>query len=1007
MILMRFRLLVSAILIALVHCISPVTVFAQSSEGWLSDDATANVPAIQVAGFSGSGQQMTVDGAPSFPPPSPAPGSFVVTGFAGSSSAPDEITPEIAALTQGVINGPGSASAYVKCFLFVTNQIEYEHYYGCKKGALLTYLERKGGDADLATLLVAMLRSAGYTARYGYGVVGLPTVSDPNGITAQNWLGTAAGSSTAASVNTMSGYFFQRGFPAFYRTTAYDGCFLHRVWVEVNVGGTTWVQLDPALKKRVRLSPAVDVTAASGYDRTVLKTAAGGTITSTSVDGMDYAALSAYLTERTSVMLGNLDSNYSGTDAVNLLGGWRQEPFLLGNGNQLFFPGSLQAALPGTWDAPQQFDALPASLLTNITLEVRSTASGTPVASYTMPMANLEGRRLSLIFTAADATGQAQLWLDDNLIAQEASAAIGTTVKLKITIDHPHNNSISPTLHDQFTAKDYFRGSRYALVYSFNPTSELLKARQQQLDLYRRSGLPDTTREVVTETLNVIGLTWLHQTELMKRVLGGKTNCDTTYHHRLGRGGQDDAYYIDMNLQFDGLFSLDGNSTLQTQVYNTVTYYLSAMEHGVLEQLQGAANPALSTVKLLRLSNQQAAGSRKTFYANSQASWNSIYPSLLQNYSQNDVNTLALAISQGGEVLVPQKGNITLNHWTGAGYVTRVTASGATTTVMGISGVLNGGFASIPGTVSIPAVTMFTNSNPIIINTAPIALPPTLTSEPIDLASGDYVFPTTDLTVGSGVPRGFSFARQYHGGRRLVNPAGLGYGWTHNWQVRATRRTAYEPALGIGGTALDVAAMLVAAQATLDLSSVATDAQHWTLANLVSHWLADQLQDNAVAISIGERSMQFTRRADGTWQSPGGITTTLAPNGSGWQVQERHGNSYNFDASGHLTSIADLWGKTLNVAYNGSDQVSTVTDAYARSLTFTYTGGKLASVADSTGRTVSFTYNGSGDLVVAGDPEGKADRFAYDGEHRITEIRNHDNQLVATNTYDSTGKLIE
>ena len=570
----------------------------------------------------------------------------------------------------------------------------------------------------------------------------------------------------------MSNYCGQRGFPALY-TDGGDYRFLHRVWVEVNLGGSSWQQMDPAIKNRIRITPAVNVVTASGYSRNALKIAAGGTIATNSIEAMDYTALSSYLAAQATALLGHLDNNNYGTEAVTLLGGWRQQPFLTASGGHNLFPGIVQTvANPPFWDAAQQFTALPASLLTTVKLEIRSTASGTPlVASSTMGMANLQGRRLSLAFTATGSTGRAQLWLDDNLLAEESTTAVGTVVNLKVTIDHPHNVGTNTTLHDQFTQKPYLRGARYALPYSFNPTAELLKARQMQLDLYRRSGLADTSREVVTETLNVIGLTWLHQTELVQRILGGKTNCDTTYHHRIGRVGQESGYYIDMDLQFDGGFSLDGSAGVQTQVYNTSNYYGSAMEHGVLEQLQGTANPVLSTVKLLRLGTGSAG---KTYHANSQASWNSVRPSLVSTYSSGDLAKLDLAIGTGGEVLVPQKGNINLNDWTGAGYITRVTTGGTTATGMMISGNLKGGFASKVGAISTPLIIASGNSNPVIINTAPIALPPTLTFEPIDLSSGDYVFPTTDLSVGSGAPRGFSFARQYHGGRRLLNPAGNG-----------------------------------------------------------------------------------------------------------------------------------------------------------------------------------------------------------------------------------------
>ena len=1005
--------------------LTATTLHAQSPEGWMSDALTWDIPAVEAPLTMSSGPVLapkapvaasaalsagaTTNGTiaqPTAPPAKPLHPLATPAGFGGTSSAPDEVTPEIAALTQGVINGPGSDPAWLKCFYFVSNQIEYEHYYGCKKGALLTFLERKGSDADLATLLVAMLRSAGYTARYGYGMVAFSTANDANDIYIQDWLG------CSADTTIMSNYSSQRGWPSLYVNGTLSA--LHRVWVEVNVAGT-WKQLDAAVKKRIRIAPSVDVASASGYARAALESAAGGTISANAVELMNESAIGTYLTARTTALLAFLDTNHHGTDAENLLGGWRQTPFLGASGGQFLFFGFIQtnSNLP-FWDAPQQFTTLPASLLSTIKLELRSTASGTPLVATTavIPMANLQGRRLSLTFSTTDATGRAQIWLDDTLLVEETSSAVGTQVNLKTIIDHPHSNSLGATLHDLTNERSYERGAHYALVYSFNPTAELLKARQELLDAYRRSGLADNARQVVTETLNIIGLSWMHQTELISRALGGKLNCDPLYHHRVGRVAQSSGYYIDVDNQFEGFFSLDGTATSQQLANKAIVQFSSAMEHGVLEQLQGATNPAVSTVKLLRLGNQQLSCSRKTFYANSTATWSTV-SAQLQSYSASDLAKLQSIITQGGEVLTPQKGNIVLNSWVGAGYATRLITSAVNLSGMYISGNLNGGFAStFPIVVNVPYVSSYTNANPTRINTAPISQPLTLTDEPIDLSTGDYVFPTTDLEVGSPVPRGLTFTRQYHGGRRWTNPTSLGYGWTHNWQVRATRRSAYEPALGLNGTPYDVASAMVAPHAVLDIAATTTDAKHWLLTSFCANWFTDQLQDNAVSISVGERSLQFIRRADGIWQAPGGVKMTLIANGGGWQAQERHGNTYNFDSTGRLTTIVDIFGKTLTVAYNASNKVSTVTDAYARSLTFNYAGAQLLSVTDSTGRSVSFNYNsgdpfGDGDLVSATDPVGKIDRFTYDSEHRMTEVRNHDNAFVATNTYDSTGKLVE
>jgi len=55
----------------------------------------------------------------------------------------------------------------------VHDQLAPEPYYGSKKGSVGAFEERAGNDADLSSLLVALLRAANVPARYEYGTVDL------------------------------------------------------------------------------------------------------------------------------------------------------------------------------------------------------------------------------------------------------------------------------------------------------------------------------------------------------------------------------------------------------------------------------------------------------------------------------------------------------------------------------------------------------------------------------------------------------------------------------------------------------------------------------------------------------------------------------------------------------------------------------------------------------------------------------------------------------------------
>ena len=74
-----------------------------------------------------------------------------------AQSIAETITPEIQALARGLENDP------VRMFNYVHDHIRHVFYFGSKKGAELTLLEKSGNDFDQCALLVALLRAGGYT----------------------------------------------------------------------------------------------------------------------------------------------------------------------------------------------------------------------------------------------------------------------------------------------------------------------------------------------------------------------------------------------------------------------------------------------------------------------------------------------------------------------------------------------------------------------------------------------------------------------------------------------------------------------------------------------------------------------------------------------------------------------------------------------------------------------------------------------------------------------------
>ena len=150
---------------------------------------------------------------------------------------------------------------------------------------------------------------------------------------------------------------------------------------------------------------------------------------------------------------------------------------------------------------------------TNIMSTLSITFAGT---NHQWFMPQLQGQRVSLVFSN---NGVAQLWQDDTLLAQHATSGSGTT-NVVLYAHHPdglwdttNNVFINGTYADQITTNAYqSTNATYALLYAFEPDWGWLQQRENKLDTYLQTGLANSSRQVVSETLNVMGLNWMLQT---------------------------------------------------------------------------------------------------------------------------------------------------------------------------------------------------------------------------------------------------------------------------------------------------------------------------------------------------------------------------------------------------------------------------------------------------------------------------------------------------------------
>ncbi len=592
----------------------------------------------------------------------------------------EAITPQIQALADGLQDDP------MRIFDYVHDNIKFVVYFGSKKGAQLTLLEKSGNDFDQAALLVALLRAAGCTnalgsdhgLAYRFGWVQFP-FDDPNGQDYDLrhwWRLTFANTNWTATYTYLYDLCYHRGYPQTFYVTDGNSYEFQHVWVALTLGETTY-DLDPSFKVSepvAGLSLTNFLGDTSAGLSNALMSAAGGTSTANYVSGMSEATARSKLTQYSTNLLNAIQSNAPNYSVQQVLGGWQITPAKPSDFTQSFrFP----IDDVNGWDGVLVWDNQPTNLMSTLTVSF----AGTNQQWY---VPQLQGQRLALTY---DGSGLAQLWQEDVVVAQHSTTSAGTNVVLSIA--HPvggwdlTNNAFIPnpsSLFNQVVTNSYQRvNATYALLYAFEPDWGWLQQRQNKLDAYLQQGLTNGSRQVVSESLNVMGLGWMLQSAGAGDLLAAQLGILPQYFHRLGRMAQEagKGYYVDVYMQMDGEYPNGGDDAAHLALWDTHfdlwCWFASALEHGIIEQLQNTNLVGASTVKMLQIANTNG----QAIYLANSGNWSSIEGSLI-NYGSGVLDQIySRFINQGYYVLLPANGG---NHvagsgsWTGYGYEARQTS---------------------------------------------------------------------------------------------------------------------------------------------------------------------------------------------------------------------------------------------------------------------------------------------------------------------------------------------
>ena len=349
------------------------------------------------------------------------------TGIGGDGAALGPAS--IAELARSLKNDPDLIYEYV------VNNIEYYPIWGVQKGPIGTLLDNKGTAFDQASLMVALLRQAGYSASYLKGGIKLTAQQ------IRDWLGIDTANSCAVRS------YFAQGRTPIRAVTPNVSCpgstaplvdiSIDHVWVKATIGASTYV-FDPSFKTHT-LKPAIDLVGATGYSQSSYMTMAksGATTTPDYVQSINRSGIRTQLNTYATSLSTWLRQNKPAADLGDVLGGKVINPKAAGNIRQTALAYQDTGVVPTEWaDIDDAYRPI-----------LRVQYQGID-KSYTSDA--IYGRRLALTFNGSNLP---VLTLDGVTQATGSAIVPDSVTPVTFTVTHPAGSGANQTFTQQIKAK--------------------------------------------------------------------------------------------------------------------------------------------------------------------------------------------------------------------------------------------------------------------------------------------------------------------------------------------------------------------------------------------------------------------------------------------------------------------------------------------------------------------------------------------------------------------------
>ena len=94
--------------------------------------------------------------------------------------------------------------------------------------------------------------------------------------------------------------------------------------------------------------------------------------------------------------------------------------------------------------------------------------------------------------------------------------------------------------------------------------------------------------------------------------------------------------------------------------------------------------------------------------------------------------------------------------------------------------------------------------------------------------------------------------------------------------------------------------------------------------------------DGSGLVLDGTGSATWFAKPGSTWLRPSGEFSDLRANGAGFVREYPDSTKVFFNSAGYMTSVADRFGNTTSIGYDGSSRVQTITDPASKVITLGY-----------------------------------------------------------------------